>query len=119
MTGGIGTQDSVKTNYFNQTTNSRIVILSNGGLYFRFPKASGVDVSTNTLLNTWLSTHNTIIYFVLAIPTTIEITDSILIGQLEALKKAISYDKQTNINQTNNNLPFILNVSALKKNSSN
>lgn len=35
---------------------------------------------------TWLSTHNTIVYYVLATPTEEEITDENLISQLEAVK---------------------------------
>lgn len=116
MIGGIGSQISVITNYLNQTTNSRIVILSNGGMYFRFPKNVGIDVSTNTLLNAWLSTHNTIVYYVLATPTNTEITDTTLIRQLNNLEKTMSYKTQTNISQTNANLPFILYANALGKN---
>ena len=82
-------------------------------------KSSRLSEKTASAFKTWLSTHNTEIQYVLETPTTTEITDTELINQLEALKKAISYDGQTNISQTNNDLPFILNVSALKKNSSN
>jgi hypothetical protein len=73
------------------------------------------DISTYTLeqANTWLSTHNIIVYYVLATPTTTLITDSTLIEQLEALKSATSYEKQTNISQENNDLPFILDVEAI------
>ena len=55
------------------------------------------------------------VQYVLATPTYTEITDSTLISQLEALKIATSYDTQTNITQTNDNLPFIINASALMK----
>ena len=113
LIGGVGTAITVFSNYFNQTTNSRVVIINNGTLYLRFPKASGIDVSTNTLLNTWLSTHNTIVYYALATPTTTEITDSTLISQLNALAEAESYTGQTNISQTNDDLPFIISASAL------
>ena len=58
-----------------------------------------------------LSTHNTIVYYVLATPTYEEITDTTLISQLEAIKK--SYNTQTNISQENNDLPFELDVVAL------
>ena len=61
---------------------------------------------------TWLSTHNLIVYYVLATPTDIEITDTTLISQLEAIK--YSYDNTTNISQTNADLPFIISASALK-----
>jgi len=61
---------------------------------------------------TWLNAHNVIIYFLLATPTTTEITDTTLISQLEAIKK--SYTPQTNISQTNNDMPFILDVTAIQ-----
>jgi hypothetical protein len=60
---------------------------------------------------TWLSTHNTEVYYILATPTYTEITDSTLISQLEAIK--YSYNNQTNISQTNTDKPFILDVTAL------
>ena len=113
LIAGVGTAITVFSNYFNQTTNSRVVIINNGTLYLRFPKASGIDVSTNSLLNTWLSTHNTEVYYILATPTTTEITDTELINQLNALENARSYTGQTNISQQNDNEPFILNAIAL------
>ena len=62
----------------------------------------------------WLSTHNVEVYYVLATPTTEEITDSTLISQLEEIKEAESYLGQTNISQTNDDKPFILTATALK-----
>jgi len=44
------------------------------------------DLTSASDFKTWLSTHNTIVYYVLATPTTTEITDSTLIEQLETLK---------------------------------
>ena len=73
------------------------------------------DVNTLEELNTWLSNNNVILYYLLNTPTDIEITDTTLINQLEAIYNAMSYKEQTNISQENNNLPFILNVSALQK----
>ena len=64
---------------------------------------------------TWLSTHNTEVYYPLATPTTTEITDSTLISQLEALNGAKSYNPQTNISQENNDNASILNASALSE----
>ena len=64
-------------------------------------------------LKTWLSTHNTTVYYALSTPTAIEITDSTLISQLETVKR--SFNGQTNITQTNNDKPFILDVTALKE----
>ena len=56
-------------------------------------------------------------YLPLKEETDIEITDETLADQLEAIKNAISCKGQTNITQTNNDLPFILDLSALKENS--
>ena len=61
----------------------------------------------------WLSTNNVKIYYILATPTNTEITYQPLIDQLNLLEKAMSKDGQTNISQVNNDLPFIINASAL------
>lgn len=51
----------------------------------------------------------------LVIPTSTEITDTTLIGQLETIcNQAISYQDQTNITQVNNDLPFIITASTIK-----
>lgn len=81
-------------------------------------KAIYFTVEGNTTLEdfkTWLSTHNTKVQYALLTPTNTEITETTLINQLEAIRKAQSYDDQTNITQTNEDLPFILNIEALKK----
>lgn len=70
----------------------------------------GVTKGTTTEQAQTILTNGTI-YYPLAIPTYDKITDTSLINQLEALKK--SYDTQTNISQTNNDLPFELCVTAL------
>ena len=62
----------------------------------------------------WLSTHNTTLYYPLETPTYIEITDTTLISQLNAIEKALSYDGQTNISQTNTGLPFRIKASAVR-----
>lgn len=58
---------------------------------------------------TWLSTHNTTVYYVLATPTDTEITDTTLISQLEAISNALSYEEQTNISS---NTIALFNVEA-------
>jgi len=75
------------------------------------------DIGTYTLeqANNWLSTNNLEIYYVLATPTTEELTYEPLINQLNLLEKAMSKDGQTNISQVNNDLPFIISASALKE----
>ena len=62
--------------------------------------------------NTWLRTHNLIVYYLLATPTY-----ELLSNDLQnALNKTIySYDGQTNISQTPNDLPFVINSTALQK----
>lgn len=70
------------------------------------------NYTTTNDFKTWLSTHNTIAYYPLEIPTYETITDTTLLGQLEALKK--SYEGQTNISQVNDGLPFELSVTALE-----
>lgn len=74
------------------------------------------DTSFDTLqkFTTWLSTHNVILYYVLATPTTEEITNTTLISQLDALESAMGYKGQTNISQINNDAPFIIDATALK-----
>ena len=63
---------------------------------------------------TWLSTHNTTVYYVFSTPTHTEITYSTLISQLNAIEQAVSYDEQTNISQTNTGLPFRIKATAIK-----
>ena len=68
--------------------------------------------STVADYKTWLSNNNVEVYFPLATPTNTEITDTTLLEQLEESK--LSYISQTNISQENNDLPFILDVKALR-----
>ena len=53
-------------------------------------------------------------YYALATPTDEEITNELLISQLDALEQANSQSGQTNIIQVNSDLPFLLDVVALK-----
>lgn len=62
----------------------------------------------------WLSNNNTIIYYPLSTPTTTQITDQLLVSQLNELKKAMSYYDKTLITQTNADKPFILDVIAIR-----
>ena len=74
---------------------------------------SRLATQSTTGFKTWLSENNVTLYYVLATPTNTEITDTTLISQLEALKTAMSYAEQTNISQINDDIPFILKVTAL------
>ena len=46
-------------------------------------------------------------------PTNTEITYTPLIEQLESIKNAMSKEGTTNVNQVNNDAPFIINASVL------
>lgn len=74
-------------------------------------------LSTPNVANfkSWLSNNNVKLYYVLATPTETEITNSTLIEQLEAIYKAKSVKDKTYITQTNDELPFILDVEAIKE----
>ena len=64
-----------------------------------------------------LSTTNMVIYYVSSTPTDTQITNSTLIGQLNALAAGTSYLDVTNfsVTATGTNLPAILDVKALRK----
>lgn len=79
-------------------------------LWFRLSQFNN-DVSA---FKTYLSNNSITVYYQLETPTNTEITQTELINQLEALQKAKSYNEQTNISQTNNDLPFILDIKALR-----
>lgn len=64
-----------------------------------------------------LSDNNLIVYYPLKTPEDEEVTDNTLIGQLNALENARSYDTTTHINQNTANKPFIINATAVQKGS--
>ena len=117
----------IVSNYFSVTTTdgqwtsvagSKSVALNNTAspnTQIRFT----VGDSTNKLADfkTWLSAHNTIVYYALATPTETKITDADLVAQLNAVAGAKSYNNQTNIVVTaaGENLPAILCVGAYQK----
>ena len=81
------------------------------GSKLRVEKDNQLDLNA---FKTWLSTHNTIVYYALGTPTDTQITDTTLITQLNNIKKAYSYDTQTNISQTNTDKPFIIYAEAIR-----
>jgi hypothetical protein len=101
------------SNYFKQMPISGATGATKSGIASHNTLARiYLTIPTNYLpISSWLSTHNTEVYYILATPTYTEITDSTLISQLEAIK--YSYNNQTNISQTNTDKPFILDVTAL------
>lgn len=84
------------SNYFKyiyiqwKMTNYSIGIGSNT-ISIRYDELADV-----TALKTWLSTHNTILYFKLTTPTTTQITDETLIAQLDAIYEHLQLVKGTN-----------------------
>lgn len=111
------------TNYFkpvtfnnrNSETNETVYAICNG---YSGQNAIMFNTTTFTSLNdfkTWLATNNVSVYYLLATATDTEITDTTLISQLEAIYNAPLYE-ETNITQTNNDLPMILDITACKDN---
>lgn len=72
------------------------------------------DYTTVSDFQTWLSTHNLTLYYILNTPTYTQITGT-LAEQLEnAYYNLTAYDNQTTITQTNNDLPFVISASTPK-----
>lgn len=98
--------------YFSSDANNTgVTFLTSGSVYLYY----GVDETSISDFTTWLSTHNTTVYYILETPVSIEITDLDLIEQLNQLYNAYSYHKQTNIYQNSSELPFYLNIKAIKE----
>lgn len=98
-------------NYFKATSTWSEQVV---GMWFdsnMIVKTQGSLAGTETAddFKTWLSSHNTTVYYVLATPTYTLLNDT-LQTQLDNLQYALAYDTQTNISQTNNDLPFIINA---------
>ena len=94
---------------FSQTAIGTYTLNNKSGVKWFLINSSETSVAN---FQTWLSTHNTTVYYVLATPTYEEITGELL-SQLEAL--AYSYEGTTNISQDNDDLPFVLDITALKE----
>ena len=97
----------------SSSTADTNVIVANGTWSY-------IILDSTTTLETYkqfLQSNDVIVYYKLLTPIEEAIEDADLIAQLDALERATSYDTQTNIIQTNNDLPFMLNVDAIKKGS--
>ena len=77
---------------------------STRNIRIRINKTTATDTAT---LKTWLSTHNTIVYYILATPTTTEITDSELISQLEGIELLQGIN---NVSVSSGDLPGIITI---------
>lgn len=75
---------------------------TNFDAYLRTDNTLRLDILDNRFTTTadfksWLSTNNTMVYYVLETATDTEITNETLLSQLNALKGATTYEGQTNI----------------------
>jgi len=85
--------------------------------YLQFSLPSSV-ATTQAEVRTYFNNHPTTVYYTLATPTDTKITDATLVGQLDALWNAMSYNGQTNFVVTASDsgaLPAILEVKAYQK----
>lgn len=78
---------------------------------------SKTRATTSEEAKTWLKNNGVVFYYILANPTTTEITDTTLLEQLDEIETAHAYEGQTNITQENNDEPFYIVASTLKQNS--
>ena len=86
--------------------------------YNETPGSGGLDFTINgltTVAEYQEALEGKIIVARLNTPTNTEITDTTLISQLEAIYNVPLYE-QTNITQTNNDLPIVLDITACKDN---
>ena len=99
-------------NRFKPDTNNGIgnVLQFKYTLLFYVPSG----IATTADWQTWLSNNNVIVYYQLAIPTYTQITGTLETQLNNIYEKLLSYKGTTNISQVNNDLPFVLGVSAIQ-----
>lgn len=110
------------SNYFTPTNPNKTwtddisaISINTSNNYLLIKTVSTMELDTVDKFKTWLSTHNTTVYYILATPTYTKITGT-LANQLENVyQKLLSYDNTTNISQINNDLAFQLGVQAIEK----
>lgn len=110
-------------NYYKGENVSAYSALSNYCISFVAIQNSRVaikntDYTSTSNFKSWLSTHNTTAYYVLATAADTQITDAALISQLDALASSTTYAPQTNYatSTASPNLPTILTVDVFKNN---
>lgn len=94
------------------TTNNTIAFnrsISASRVFIRDERYTEVSDLKNELSN-----NNAIVYYVGISSASTQITDETLISQLDAIENAMSTIDATTTTQTNSDLPFIINASALK-----
>ena len=108
-------RDTLLSNIFQYSTenwydNGYFGIASSGNMWV---KTGDSSLTTATAFTNWLSNKGAIMYGILTTPTNTEITYTPLIEQLESIKNAMSKEGTTNVNQVNNDAPFIITASVL------
>ena len=102
------------SNYFktqNERYDTAIIEAGTSKLIaFRYTSIANIND-----FKTWLSTHNTTVYYLLNTPSTTEITDDGLLQDLNYIKEHISSFPDTTNISTSGNLPIIITASALKQ----
>lgn len=102
--------DNFKNRTYYEINNSGLEGISNLNNYsICCISARQFDDYTKEQFETWLSNNNTTIYYPLETPTYTLLNDT-LQTQLNNIQYALAYDTQTNISQTNTDLPFIINA---------
>ena len=90
------------------TTSNNIFVVSGNYAYFRM-----TDTTTEQELKSALSTNNAIVYYVMT-NTIDNLLSNTLQSQLDNIYNAISYQEQTNVSQTNDDLPFVLSFTTIR-----
>ena len=108
-TGKFGTKYCDYFEYQEETWNNSTPnhLAENGSTSTSLSILFNVDstiATTTQQWSTWLSNHNTTVYYVLETPTAEEITDTTLIGQLNDLVSGLSQDWVATITQVNDGL---------------
>ena len=108
----IGNENQNKTiDVYNNNANNSICCGSANNIRFYIKTDIASTVET---FKTWLSTHNTIVYYPLATPTNEKFNDTIQEQLEDIYYNMLSYEGQTNVFQDNNDLPFNIEATAIK-----
>lgn len=98
---------------FSARANGKDITYSqNGYINLRTANNTSIDWSDETACKNWLNANTPKLVYILPEPIDIEITDTTLINQLEAIYNAISYEEQTNISGTSNGISPLFDVEA-------
>ena len=95
--------DRILSNYFNPNLNNEVGAMYQYQNQVLFCTDATITPTTEDF-KTWLSTHNMILYYVLATPTNTEITDTELKEDLEAISNIALFEGVNNISMESSNL---------------